>query len=188
MEAKKKQEEEKGVVEQVEEAKKKLSRDMEGLLARIQQLEGDNDRLSKSKKKVQSELDDLNVELENYRTSISAMEKKQKKFDQNLAEEKAISERSVYVLIEHQTCHFYNDCSSALYLWYSRLAMDRDNAERESREKETKILSLSRELEELRDRLEEVERMKSQQQRELEDLMSSKDDVGKNVCGMISAL
>ena len=59
--------------------------------------------------------------------------------------------------------------------------MERDNAEREAREKETKILGLTRELEELQDRLEEVERAKVQQSRELEDLMSSKDDVGKNV-------
>ena len=62
-----------------------------------------------------------------------------------------------------------------------RLALDRDNAERESREKETRILSLVRELTEIRERLEDMERLKNQQARELEDLMSSKDDVGKNV-------
>ena len=60
--------------------------------------------------------------------------------------------------------------------------MDRDNAERESREKETKILNQARELDELRDRLEEVERLRTTQARELDDLMSSKDDVGKSVC------
>ena len=93
IDAKKKQEEEKGQVEVIEEARKKLARDLDAQVARIQQLEADNDRLGKSKKKVQSELDDLNVELDNYRSNLSAMEKKQKKFDQNLAEEKAISER-----------------------------------------------------------------------------------------------
>ena len=56
-------------------------------------------------------------------------------------------------------------------------------AERENREKETKILSFQRELEELNDRLEDSERLRLQQSRELEDLMSSKDDVGKNVSG-----
>lgn len=60
--------------------------------------------------------------------------------------------------------------------------MERDNAERESRERETRILSLTREVTEVRERLEDVERLKAQQARELEDLMSSKDDVGKNVC------
>ena len=54
--------------------------------------------------------------------------------------------------------------------------------ERESREKETRILNLTRDLEDLRDRLEESERQKQQQARELEDIVSHKDDVGKNVC------
>ena len=59
--------------------------------------------------------------------------------------------------------------------------MERDQAERESREKETKILNQNRELEDIRERLEEAERLRLQQSRELEDLMSSQDDVGKNV-------
>ena len=59
--------------------------------------------------------------------------------------------------------------------------MERDNAERESREKETKILNQTRELDELRDRVEEVERLRTTQARELDDLMSSKDDAGKSV-------
>ena len=68
------------------------------------------------------------------------------------------------------------------YIYIScRLQQERDTAEKESRDKETKILNLNRELEELRDRLEQVERQKNAQQRELEDLVSSKDDVGKNV-------
>lgn len=62
-----------------------------------------------------------------------------------------------------------------------RLAMERDTVERDSRDKETRILSLTRELTEIRERLEDMERLKSVQARELEDLMSSKDDVGKNV-------
>jgi len=62
------------------------------------------------------------------------------------------------------------------------LAAERDAAEHDSREKETKILSQARELEELRNRLGEAERVSQQQQAELSELMSSKDDVGKNVC------
>jgi len=64
---------------------------------------------------------------------------------------------------------------------HCRLATERDAAERDSREKETKILSQSRELEELQNRLADAERMNQQQQAELSELMSSKDDVGKNV-------
>jgi len=62
------------------------------------------------------------------------------------------------------------------------LAAERDAAERDSRDKETKILSQSHELEELRNRLADAERTNQQQQAELTEVMSSKDDVGKNVC------
>jgi myosin protein heavy chain len=41
------------------------------------------------------QVEDLTVELENQRSSFGALEKKQRKFDQNLAEEKAVSERLV---------------------------------------------------------------------------------------------
>lgn len=59
--------------------------------------------------------------------------------------------------------------------------MERDQAERDNRERETKILNLTRELDEMQERLEDLERIKLSQARELEDLVSSKDDVGKNV-------
>lgn len=53
--------------------------------------------------------------------------------------------------------------------------------ERESRDKETKILNLGRQLEELKDRLAEADRVRLQQQRELDSYANSQDDVGKNV-------
>ena len=62
-----------------------------------------------------------------------------------------------------------------------RLAAEKDASERDSREKETKLLNLTRQLEELRDRVTESERLRTQQQRELDDLTSSQDDAGKNV-------
>jgi myosin protein heavy chain len=142
------------VVETYEDGKKKTQRDFEAMQQRIQELEAENDKLNKSKKKVQSELDDTTMALESERTKFAGFDKRQRKFDQSLAEEKAVSER---------------------------LSSEKELVERESREKETKILSLSRMLEELKDRLSESDRVRTQQQRELDDLMSSKDDVGKNV-------
>ena len=71
---------------------------------------------------------------------------------------------------------------SKLWQCVCRLAMERDSVERESREKETKILSVNRQLEELQDRLAESDRLRSQQQRELDSYANSQDDVGKNVC------
>jgi len=75
-------------------------------------------------------------------------------FFQALAEEKAISERN---------------------------AQERDAAESRARQAETKSLSISRELEEALDKLSETERSRKQLQSELDNLLESKDDVGKSV-------
>jgi len=64
---------------------------------------------------------------------------------------------------------------------HDRLLMERDSVERESREKETKILSLNNQLEELQARLAESDRVRAQQQRDLDSYANSQDDVGKNV-------
>lgn len=63
----------------------------------------------------------------------------------------------------------------------ARYAEERDRAEAEAREKETKALSLARALDEALEAKEELERTNKQLRTEMEDLMSSKDDVGKNV-------
>lgn len=63
----------------------------------------------------------------------------------------------------------------------AKYAEERDRAEAEAREKETKALSLARALEEAIEQKAEMERMNKQFRAEMEDLMSSKDDVGKSV-------
>lgn len=63
----------------------------------------------------------------------------------------------------------------------SKYAEERDRAEAEAREKETKALSLARALEEALEAKEELERTNKLLRAEMEDLVSSKDDVGKNV-------
>ena len=65
----------------------------------------------------------------------------------------------------------------------SKYADERDRAEAEAREKETKALSLARALEEALEAKEELERTNKMLKAEMEDLVSSKDDVGKNVSG-----
>ncbi|XP_067672763.1 myosin heavy chain, non-muscle-like isoform X1 [Haliotis asinina] len=154
VEMKKKFENDTANAEALEEVKKKAARDLDALQAQLEEARTQNERLDKSRKKLQAEVEDLTIERDSQRSTTSQMEKKQRKFDQMLNEEKAISER---------------------------LAAERDGIERECRDKETRILNLNRDLEELRERLESSERQKQQQARELEDLMSSKDDVGKNV-------
>ncbi|XP_006057030.3 myosin-9 [Bubalus bubalis] len=143
-----------GCLETAEEAKRRLQKDLEGLSQRYEEKVAAYDKLEKTKTRLQQELDDLLVDLDHQRQNVSNLEKKQKKFDQLLAEEKTIS---------------------------AKYAEERDRAEAEAREKETKALSLARALEEAMEQKAELERLNKQFRTEMEDLMSSKDDVGKSV-------
>uniref|UniRef100_A0A6Q2XH65 Myosin, heavy chain 10, non-muscle n=1 Tax=Esox lucius TaxID=8010 RepID=A0A6Q2XH65_ESOLU len=154
VETKKKLEDDVGMVEGLEEGRRKLQKDMEMTTLKLEEKAIAFEKMEKTKTRLQQELDDLMVDLDHQRTIVSNLEKKQKKFDQLLAEEKSIS---------------------------ARYAEERDRAEAEAREKETKSLSLARALEEALEAKEEFERLNKQLRTEMEDLMSSKDDVGKNV-------
>uniref|UniRef100_A0A8C8I784 Myosin heavy chain 10 n=1 Tax=Oncorhynchus tshawytscha TaxID=74940 RepID=A0A8C8I784_ONCTS len=154
VETKKKLEDDVGMVEGLEEVKRKLQKDMELATLRLEEKGIAFEKMEKTKTRLQQELDDLMVDLDHQRTIVSNLEKKQKKFDQLLAEEKNIS---------------------------ARYAEEKDRAEAEAREKETKSLSLARALDEALEAKEEFERLNKQLRSEMEDLMSSKDDVGKNV-------
>ncbi|XP_016365865.1 myosin-10-like [Sinocyclocheilus rhinocerous] len=154
VETKKKLEDDVGALEGLEEVKRKLQKDMEGTSQKLEEKAIAYDKLEKTKNRLQQELDDLMVDLDHQRQIVSNLEKKQKKFDQMLAEEKTIS---------------------------ARYAEERDRAEAEAREKETKALSMARALDEALEAKEEFERLNKQLRAEMEDLMSSKDDVGKNV-------
>ncbi|XP_010176520.1 myosin-9 isoform X1 [Antrostomus carolinensis] len=154
IDAKKKMDDGLGCLESAEEARKKLQKDLEGLSQRYEEKTAAYDKLEKTKTRLQQELDDLTVDLDHQRQIVSNLEKKQKKFDQLLAEEKNIS---------------------------AKYAEERDRAEAEAREKETKALSLARALEEAIEQKAELERINKQFRTEMEDLMSSKDDVGKSV-------
>ncbi|XP_056264332.1 myosin-10 isoform X2 [Pseudoliparis swirei] len=153
-ETKKKLEEDVGSMEGLEEVKRKLQKDVELTSQRLEEKTMSMDKMEKTKNRLQQELDDLMVDLDNQRQIVSNLEKKQKKFDQLLAEEKTIS---------------------------ARYAEERDRAEAEAREKDTKALAMARALEEALEAKEELERFNKQLRAEMEDLMSSKDDVGKNV-------
>ncbi|KAL1005922.1 hypothetical protein UPYG_G00065670 [Umbra pygmaea] len=152
--SRKKLDEDVGTLESLEEVKRKLQKDMELTSQRLEEKASAFDKMEKTKTRLQQELDDLMVDLDHQRTIVSNLEKKQKKFDQLLAEEKSIS---------------------------ARYAEERDKAEAEAREKETKALSMARALEEALEAKEEFERLNKQLRTEMEDLMSSKDDVGKSV-------
>ncbi|XP_049801575.1 myosin heavy chain, non-muscle isoform X2 [Schistocerca nitens] len=153
-EAKKRQEEDFEQIQQLEEAKKKMAKDIEALQRQVEELQAANDKLDKSKKKLQAELEDANIDLEAQRAKVLELEKKQRNFDKVLAEEKAVSEQ---------------------------IAQERDAAEREAREKETKVLSLTRELDDMSEKVEELERGRRQLQAELDELVNSQGTADKNV-------
>lgn len=63
----------------------------------------------------------------------------------------------------------------------TQYADERDKAEAEAREKDTRALTLARDLETMTDQKNEFDRANKLLKAEMEDLVSSKDDVGKNV-------
>ncbi|XP_069761762.1 myosin-11 isoform X3 [Narcine bancroftii] len=152
--AKKKLNDDATTLEGLEEGKKKLQREIEAITQNFEEKAAAHDKLEKTKNRLQQELDDLLVDLDNQRQLVSNLEKKQKKFDQLLAEEKNIS---------------------------AKFADERDRAEADAREKETKVLALTRALDEALSSKEDLERVNKQLRAEMEDIVSSKDDVGKNV-------
>ncbi|CAN9505992.1 unnamed protein product [Ophioblennius macclurei] len=153
-ELRKKLEQDAGSLETAEEGKKRVLRDLESTNQRLEDKCAAYDKLEKTKTRLQQELDDILVDQDHLRQIVSNLEKKQKKFDQMLAEEKNIS---------------------------ARYAEERDRAEAEAREKETRALALARELDALMDMKDELDRNNKLLRAEKEDLLSSKDDVGKNV-------
>uniref|UniRef100_H2L596 Myosin motor domain-containing protein n=1 Tax=Oryzias latipes TaxID=8090 RepID=H2L596_ORYLA len=151
---KKRLEELSAAVELLEEGKKRLQRELEAASGDYEEKAAAYDKLEKSRGRLQQELEDVLMDLDSQRQLVSNLEKKQKKFDQMLAEERAVSAKS---------------------------AEERDRAEAELREKETKVLALMKMLEDKQEALQEAERTVKALRVEMEDLISSKDDVGKSV-------
>ncbi|KAM9770572.1 myosin-9-like isoform 1-T1 [Menidia menidia] len=151
---KKKAEQEALSLEGSEESRKKAQRELDSMMQQLEEKTAAYSKLDKTKTRLQQELDDLLVDQDNLRQIVSNLEKKQKKFDQMLAEEKTIS---------------------------TQYAEERDKAEAEAREKETRALTLNRELETMTDMKNELDRANKMLKAEMEDLVSSKDDVGKSV-------
>lgn len=67
-----------------------------------------------------------------------------------------------------------------------RAVEERERVEAEGREREARALSLTRALEEEQEAREELERQNRALRAELEALLSSKDDVGKSVSGILT--
>ncbi|ROL49888.1 Myosin-10 [Anabarilius grahami] len=137
-------------VEAGEEARRKMQRELENAIQRERAKEEEKERIERQKERLREEIEDMTIALQRERQNCTALEKRQKKFDQCLAEEKAVS---------------------------ARLLEERDRAEAESREKETRFLSLSRALQEATEQRDELERTNKQLRVEMEQLVNAQDDV-----------
>lgn len=82
VEMKKKMEQEVGSLENAEEGKKRVQRDLESVTQRLEERSVAYDKLDKTKTRLQQELDDMVVDQDHLRQIVSNLEKKQKKFDQ----------------------------------------------------------------------------------------------------------
>ncbi|KAM4579625.1 uncharacterized protein myh14 isoform 6-T6 [Odontesthes bonariensis] len=153
-ELRKQSEEVSTAVEAGEETRRKLQRELDGAMQRERQREEEKERVERQRERLREEIEDMTIALQRERQNCTALEKRQKKFDQCLAEEKAVS---------------------------ARLAEERDRAEADNREKETRYLAQSRSLQEVQDQRDELERANKQLRLEMEQLVNQKDDVGKNV-------
>ncbi|KAK5862212.1 hypothetical protein PBY51_017632 [Eleginops maclovinus] len=153
-ELRKQSEEVNTAVEAGEETRRKLQRELDSAVARERQKEEEKERVERQRERLREEIEDMTLALQRERQNCTALEKRQKKFDQCLAEEKAVS---------------------------ARLAEEKDRAEADSREKETRHMALSRALQEAQEGREELERANKQLRLEMEQLVNQQDDVGKNV-------
>ncbi len=178
---KKKLDEVSGNVELLEEGKKRVQRDLEAANTQFEEKSAAYDKLEKTKNRLQQELEDTLMDLDSQRQLVSNLEKKQKKFDQ------------VSDYLSAESISFAIGCgrifTSAISFQMlaeeksisNKYADERDRAEAEAREKETKALSLARALDEAQEAREELDRANKTLRAEMEDLVSSKDDVGKSV-------
>ncbi|KAK2121667.1 hypothetical protein P7K49_003053 [Saguinus oedipus] len=191
---KKKMEDSVGCLETTEEVKRKLQKDLEGLSQRHEEKVAAYDKLEKTKMRLQQELDDLLVDLDRQRQTVCNLEKKQKKFDQvcgrpphplhflsfqHSAQGEGLIRESLGSLqtLPRRGCFLTEEKTIS-----AKYAEEHDwaGAEDEAREK-TRVLSLSRALEEAMEEQAGLERLNKQLRTEMEDLMSSKDNVGKSV-------
>ncbi|KAI6219617.1 hypothetical protein M3Y99_01645300 [Aphelenchoides fujianensis] len=137
----------------LDEQKKKYQKELEKLQAELDDAAVARDRADRGKKKLQEELDDLAHELETTRAANREFEKMQRKFDQHQTEDR-------------------NALQAAL--------RERDAFAQAVRDQESKILLLDKNLEAIQEQKNEMERNMRTLQLELDEMISSTDDAGRN--------
>ncbi|KAI1732396.1 myosin head (motor domain) domain-containing protein [Ditylenchus destructor] len=140
--------------QQLEELRKKNVKDLEAIQKQKDEADAERTRFANAKRKLEQENQDLAKELEDARIASREMEKRQRRFDQQIAEERTNLQKVI---------------------------QERDMHAQESRDRETRVLSINNELEQLRVKLQNAETQNRTLALDLDELYSKKDDVGKNV-------
>ncbi|KAJ4931330.1 hypothetical protein JOQ06_025627 [Pogonophryne albipinna] len=90
-ELRKQSEEVNTAVEAGEETRRKLQRELDSAVAKELQKEEEKERVERQRERLREEIEDMTLALQRERQNCTALEKRQKKFDQCLAEEKAVT-------------------------------------------------------------------------------------------------
>uniref|UniRef100_A0A0N4W241 Myosin motor domain-containing protein n=1 Tax=Haemonchus placei TaxID=6290 RepID=A0A0N4W241_HAEPC len=156
----------------VAEAQRKLSRELAAAEARVSEAEAARDKAERAKVKAQQEAEDACREISEITASVRECERKQRKFDQLLAEEKANT---------------------------AKVMADRDVAQQQARDAETRHLNAVKEIKDLRSQIDAMEKERRILRLEVDNLVgslilrfaysspacflnaSTKDDAGKSV-------
>ncbi|KAJ1353295.1 Myosin N-terminal SH3-like domain [Parelaphostrongylus tenuis] len=137
-----------------EELKRVVAREVAAATSRAEEAEAARDKAQRAKMKAQQEAEDACREVTDITASLRECERRQRKFDQLLAEEKANTLRAM---------------------------SDLDLAQQQAREAETRFLNAAKELKELREQIEDMEKERRFLRMEVDNLASTKDDTGKSV-------
>ncbi|KAK6734342.1 hypothetical protein RB195_017866 [Necator americanus] len=133
---------------------RKAARDLAEALSRVEEADAAREKAERAKLKAQQEADDAAREVVETTSLLRECERKQRKFDQQLAEEKASTTKAI---------------------------SERDTAQQQVRDAETRYLNAVKETKDLHDQIEVMEKERRMLRLEVDNLASTKDDAGKSV-------
>uniref|UniRef100_A0A673WE20 Myosin-10-like n=1 Tax=Salmo trutta TaxID=8032 RepID=A0A673WE20_SALTR len=165
VETKKKLEDDVGMVEGLEEVKRKLQKDMELATLRLEEKGIAFEKMEKTKTRLQQELDDLMVDLDHQRTIVSNLEKKQKNVCPMLdkaeaeAREKETKSLSLARALDEalEAKEQFERLNKQLRNEMEDLMSSKDDVGKNVHELEKSKRTLDQQLEEMRTQLEELE-------------------------------
>ncbi|WKX96530.1 hypothetical protein Q1695_012733 [Nippostrongylus brasiliensis] len=132
---------------------RKITRELAAAQNRVNDAVALKEKAERAKVKAQQEAEDISREMAEMTASVREFERKQRKFDQQLAEEMANTSRAI---------------------------SERDMAQQQARDAETRLLNTVKEMKTLQDGLEAMEKERRMLRLEIDNLASTKDDAGKS--------